>query len=176
MNAEKTSFRLAPMSPEIRVLTLVMLALPLVLLAGAAFGAWPVIAPGLFMAVLYLWIWTRFRPSRFILHLGTIEVIWPLKRREIRRESISDVRIIGVQEMRNEVGWCMRVGAGGLWGGFGWLWTQKRGIVQMYITRTDQFVWIERRNQRPWLINPENPEAFIRALTGQEPLKPSHPA
>jgi hypothetical protein len=46
----------------------------------------------------------------------------------------------------------------------------------MYISRTDQFVWIERRNERPWLITPENPEAFIRALTGQEPPKPSHPA
>lgn len=164
MNADNMSFRLAPMSPEIRVLTLVMLALPLVLLAGAAFGAWPVIFPGLFMAVLYLWIWTRFRPSRFILHPGTIEIIWPLKRRKIRRETISDVRLIGKKEMCSEVGWCMRVGAGGLWGGFGWLWTQKRGIVQMYITRTDQFVWIERRNERPWLINPERPEEFVQAL------------
>jgi hypothetical protein len=34
----------------------------------------------------------------------------------------------------------------------------------MYITRTDRFVWIERRNERPWLITPENPEDFIQAL------------
>ena len=176
MNAEKMSFRLAPMSPEIRILTLVMLALPLLFLAVAAHGSRPALAPALFIFVMYVWVWTRFRPSRFILHPGSIEVVWPLKRREIRRETISDVRLIGKKEMCSEVGWCMRVGAGGLWGGFGWLWTQKRGIVQMYITRTDQFVWIERRNERPWLISPENPEAFVRALTGQEPLKPSHPA
>jgi len=166
MNAQGTSYELAPMSPGIRVLTLVMLGLPLVLLAGAAFGAWPVIVPGLFIAVLYVWIWTRFRPTRFILRPGFIEVVWPLKRREIRRETINDVRLIGCQDLKNEVGFCMRVGAGGLWGGFGWLWTQKRGIVQMHISRTDQFVWIERRNDRPWLITPENPEAFIRALSG----------
>ena len=176
MNAQGTSYELAPMSPGIRVLTLVMLALPLLFLAIAAHGSLPALAPALFIFVMYVWVWTRFRPSRFILHPGSIEVVWPLKRREIRRETISDVRLIGKKEMCSEVGWCMRVGAGGLWGGFGWLWTQKRGIVQMYITRTDQFVWIERRNERPWLISPENPEAFVRALTGQEPLKPSHPA
>jgi len=164
MNADNMSFRLAPMSPEIRILTLVMLALPVIFLAAAAFGMGPLAIPGLFMAVLYLWIWTRFRPSRFVLHPGFIEVVWPLKRREVRRETISDVRLIGKKEMCNEVGWCMRVGAGGLWGGFGWLWTQKRGIVQMYITRTDQFVWIERRNARPWLINPDRPDVFVQAL------------
>ena len=59
----------------------------------------------------------------------------------------------------------MRVGAGGLWGGFGWLWTQRRGIVQMYISRTDGFVWIERVGDRPWLITPAQPSAFVRALS-----------
>ena len=55
--------------------------------------------------------------------------------------------------------------AGGLGGGFGWLWTQKRGVVRMYISRTDGLVWIERRSERPWLVTPEKPEAFVRALT-----------
>ena len=164
MNAPSTSYNLAPMSQGIRILTLVMLALPFLFLGLWAFASRPAAFPALFMVIIYLWVWTRFRPSRFILHPGKIEVVWPLKRREIRRETISDVRIIGCQEMKNEVGFCMRVGAGGLWGGFGWLWTQKRGIVQMYITRTDQFVWIERRNERPWLINPERPEEFVEAL------------
>jgi len=59
----------------------------------------------------------------------------------------------------------MRVGAGGLWGAFGWLWTTKRGTVQMYISRTDNFVWIERRSERPWLITPERPEQFVAAMT-----------
>jgi hypothetical protein len=59
------------------------------------------------------------------------------------------------------------VGAGGLWGGFGWLWTERRGIAQMYVSRTEGLVWIERRGGRPWLITPEEPEAFVRALWGQ---------
>ena len=76
------------------------------------------------------------------------------------------VRLMAWQELRSEAGWCVRVGAGGLWGGFGWLWTQRRGIVQMYISRSDRLVWIERINDRPWLITPEQPEAFVQALSG----------
>jgi hypothetical protein len=95
-------------------------------------------------------------------------VVWPLKRREIRRDGIAGVRLVDRRTLRRDIGWGMRVGAGGLWGGFGWLWTTRRGIVQMYVSRTDGFVWIERLNDRPWLITPERPEAFVRALSTSE--------
>jgi len=55
----------------------------------------------------------------------------------------------------------------GLWGGFGWLWTRKRGVVQIYVSRDDGLVGIERVGGRPWLITPEHPEAFVRALSPQ---------
>jgi hypothetical protein len=34
----------------------------------------------------------------------------------------------------------------------------------MYISRTDGYVWIERGEQRPWLLTPQDPEEFVRAL------------
>jgi hypothetical protein len=37
--------------------------------------------------------------------------------------------------------------------------------VQMYISRTDGFVWIDRGSDRPWLITPERPEELVRALS-----------
>ena len=40
----------------------------------------------------------------------------------------------------------------------------KRGIVRMYIARTDGLVWLEHRTDRPWLITPERPADFVRAL------------
>jgi hypothetical protein len=148
----------------ILVLTLGLLGLPLVFLASAVFGRWLSVMPGLVVVGVYVWVWLRFRPSRFVVRPDVVEIVWPLKRREIPRDEISEVRMIDRRELRGEVGWCMRVGAGGLWGGFGWLWTQRRGIVQMYISRTDRFVWIERVSGRPWLITPDRPEAFVRAL------------
>jgi hypothetical protein len=80
-------------------------------------------------------------------------------------KDIAEVRLIDKRALYSEIGWGMRVGAGGLWGGFGWLWTQRRGIVQMYISRTDGFVWIERVGDRSWLITPAQPAAFVRALS-----------
>jgi len=161
------SFRLAQMSPLILTLTVVMLALPVALALGAILFNRLINFPVLFFVVIYGWIWTRFRPTRFVVHQRALEVIWPLKRREISRENITSVRLINRQELTREIGWGMRVGAGGLWGGFGWLWTGQRGIVQMYISRTDQFIWIERAGDRPWLITPEQPEDFVRALSRQ---------
>jgi hypothetical protein len=165
MNSGFTSFRLARMSPLILVLTLILLAIPVILLANVALGRSLLAVPALLVIGIYVWVWLRFRPSVFIVRPDVIEVAWPLKRRRIPREDIANVRILQQGELRREVRWGARVGAGGLWGGFGWLWTSRRGIVQMYISRTDQFVWIERKNGRPWLVTPEEPEAFVRAVS-----------
>ena len=159
------SFRLARMSPLILTLTLLFLAAPPALLVGALFGSHQLWAAALLLLAIDAWVWLRFRPRRFTVQGSGLEVIWPLKCRHIPRESIVSARVIDRQELKREIGWGMRVGAGGIWGGFGWLWTKRRGVVQMYISRTDGFVWIERAGARPWLLTPEEPEEFVRALS-----------
>ena len=158
------TFPLAPMCRVISVLTFVLLATPLALVTGAALGSELLLVPGLMVAVVYVWVWTRFRPTMFVVHPHALEIVWPLKRRELPRDQISAVRLMTRADLRREIGWGMRIGAGGLWGGFGWLWTARRGIVRMYISRLDRFVWVERANERPLLITPDRAEAFVRAL------------
>lgn len=160
-------FPLAPMCSLIRTVTWALMALPLALLASAVFGPRVLAVPAGLVVSLYAWVWLRFRPSRFVVHPEALEVVWPLKRRTLARADMSSVRVIDREELRQQVGSGTRVGAGGLWGGFGWLWTTKRGIVQMYVSRVDRYVWIERRAGRPWLITPAEPEAFVRALSGR---------
>jgi hypothetical protein len=153
------------MSRLILAVTAGMLMLPVALVAAGALTARePLVLPALFLVGVYAWVWLRFRPIGFVVSQESIDVIWPLKRRAIRRETISSVRLMDRQQLRGEIGWGVRVGAGGLWGGFGWLWTTRRGIVRMYVSRTDRFVWIERTGDRPWLITPDYPDAFLRAL------------
>ena len=159
------SFGLAPMCTLLRTLTLVLAALPVIFLVAGAVGPRALYIPALLLLLTYAWVWARFRPTAFLVHPDSLEVIWPLKRRRIRRDGISSVRQVDRQEFRRDVGWGMRVGAGGLWGGFGWLWTSRRGMVQMYVSRLDRFVWIERGKERPWLITPERAEEFVAALT-----------
>ena len=122
-------FGLAPMCRLILVLTLVMAALPVAFLIGGALGARVLWGPALLLCLIYAWVWTRFRPTAFVVQPRTLDVVWPLKRRQVRRDEITAVHLVDRQQLRREVGWGMRVGAGGLWGGFGWLWTSRRGIV-----------------------------------------------
>jgi hypothetical protein len=161
--AAKT-FRLAPMSPIILIVTLVLLALPVVFFIALLIGARLHPAPGILVMLVYVWIWFRFRPTRFIVHERSLEIVWPLKCREIPCDDITAVRLLNRDALRKEIGWGLRVGAGGLGGGFGWFWSRKWGLVQMYVSRTDEFVWIERKQNRPWLITPEDPHRFVQTL------------
>jgi len=159
------TFRLARMDFLMRLLTLALLVLPPLFLAIALLGNALLLLPTAFLVAVYVWIALWFRPRRFVVGPRALEIVWPLRHREIPREDITSVRLVDRHGLRREVGWAMRVGAGGLGGGFGWLWTQKRGVVRMYISRTDGMVWIERRSEQPWLITPERPDAFVRTLS-----------
>jgi hypothetical protein len=167
MTMVNRTFALAPMSRLFRAMTLMVLALPIVFFVIAAFGIRTLVIPAAALVILYAWVWLRFRPSRFIVHENSLEVIWPLKRRQLPRKDIGRVRHVDMATLRAETGWVARVGVGGLWGTFGWLWTERKGIVQIYVTRSDGFVWLDRKDARPWLITPERPDAFVRALESQ---------
>ena len=152
------------MSPFIRGLTLFLLALPAAFIGSGVIGPSLLFLPGILLLAIYAWVWLRFRPTRFVVSADAIEVYWPLNRRRIARSSIQSVRRVDNAELREIAGAGIRVGAGGLWGGFGCLWTTHRGIAQMYVSRTDGYVWIERGKERPWLITPDDPDGFVRAL------------
>ncbi len=153
------------MDPPILWITTLLLALPVALFVGAISAGRFLSTVALLVIAIYAWVWLRFRPRRFVVSEHSLEVIWPMKRRAIPRSEIVNVRLIERGALRQEIGWGLRIGAGGLWGGFGWLWTKRRGIVQMYISRTDFVVWIEHKDGRPWIVTPEQPETFVRALS-----------
>ncbi len=158
-------FRLAPMSALIRGLTIVLLCLPVAMAVMAVLRGVTLLLPVVLLVVIYAWVWFHLRPRKFVVDGTDLHVVWPTRRRAIPRREISSVRTLGREELKREIGWGMRVGAGGLWGGFGWLWTGRRGLIHMYVSRTDRFVWIECGARRPWLITPERAEEFVRLLS-----------
>jgi Bacterial PH domain len=166
MRGASQAFSLAPMSGFIRTLSAALYLLPVGFVVSSLLWGAPPLGVGLLLSALYVWVWLWMRPSGFVVRPDAIEVNWPLRRRRILRAGIDEVRLIERAALLEITGKCMRVGVGGLWGGFGWLWTQHRGVVQMYVSRSDGLVWIERGAERPWLITPESPEAFVRALGG----------
>lgn len=102
-------FRIAPMSPLILGLTLMLFAIPVIFLSFHFFGYSILLGPGIILLILYAWVWLRYRPNRFVINPDTLEIIWPLKRRCLERRKITSVRIIDCKELQHEAGWCVRL-------------------------------------------------------------------
>jgi hypothetical protein len=157
-------FDLAPMSAGIRVLTYLLFLIPIGMTAMAITVRPAIGFVAAFVVGVYLFVWYWMRPTAFEITEQQVHVHWPLRRRAFQRSRIREARIVHRRELMRTIGWAARIGAGGLWGGFGLLWTTRRGLVQMYVSRTDRFVWIERSGERPWLITPEQMEEFVESL------------
>jgi hypothetical protein len=162
-----TRFPLAPMSTDIRILTWIVLALPLALVIGAATAPAP--ARGVLTAVtalvlaLYASVWLFWRPTAFEVDASGLRIRWPLRVRAIPAREVAEAVVLSRDAFRREFGWGMRIGAGGLWGGFGWLYTRK-GLLGLYVSRTDRVVLVRLRTGRPLLVTPEGDERFVAAL------------
>lgn len=154
------------MSALFRWLTGALLLIPVVFVVLGFATRASLLAPvGLAVGALYAWIWLRWRPSGFEVSGDGLTIRFPLGRRQVVARDIASVRVLAVSTFREEFGLALRIGAGGLWGGFGWLWTSQRGLVEFYISRLDGFVLIERRAGRPLLVTPESPEELVDALS-----------
>lgn len=162
--AEHT-FRLAPMSPGIAALTYSLFLLPVTF---AWFGHLLPLLYGVaaFVVSIYASVWLWMRPTRFVVSPAGLRILWPLRFTHTLAADIVDVRRISGEEFRRQYGLGMRVGAGGLWGGFGLLITAKETLV-MYVSRVDDLVLVRRASERPLLITPEDPERFVRELHGR---------
>ncbi len=159
-------FPLAPMTTDLRVLTAVMLALPLLFLALALWSPPPAsrVLGGVFafLFLLYAVVWLGYRPTAFEVDAATLAVVWPVRRRAIALSQVVGARMVTRGELRQAYGLGMRIGVGGLWGGFGLL-RFPAVTFSMWISRTDRFVVVELREGRP-LLTPADPERFLEAL------------
>jgi hypothetical protein len=160
-----TSFRLAPMTRDVGVLTGVALAVPAALLGvEAAGGARGLERVAVILAAVYASVWLVWRPTRFELDAESLRIVWPLRMRTIPRRLIRGVRIVTAAELCERYGRGMRIGAGGLWGGFG-LYKTRTTTFSFWISRTDRIVLVELDRARPLLVTPDDPDRFAAMLS-----------
>lgn len=156
-------FPLAPMDRPMRLLTGVVLALPVLLLVlpvSPAPGRF--LAPGL-LALLIGVTALAWRPLALEVERGTLALRYPVRTKRLGLSTLAAVERLDGAGFRARYGWALRVGVGGLFGGFGWLWTSK-GWVEMDVSRTDDFVLVTWSDRVPLLLTPEDPAAFVEAL------------
>ena len=117
------------------------------------------------IAGLHEMIRRYWRPTAFHLDAKGLRIEFPGTERRVPADEILRARILTNEEFRREFGWGIRVGAGGLWGGFGWP-RSRRTWLERYISRLDRFVPVERRKAMPLLITPSDPEEFAAICPG----------
>jgi hypothetical protein len=161
-------FEIAKMSPIILGLTVVLLALPLLFLGIGLAAPSPasmfLVPTGALIAVLYAGIWLWSRPSSFEVGPAGLRVVWPVRSLSIPRHNVAAARVMDLASFRSEFGNTLRVGAGGLFGTFGWLWSRRAGLLDVYVTNLGPWVIVERRVGRPLVLSPANPDGFASAL------------
>lgn len=160
------SFEIAPMDGPIRTVTYLLLILPITVLAVSLTFIKLMLLLVIFLLAIYVWIWIWFRPTRFEVSPDALTIVWPVRTRRLERADITGVTLITRAELRERIGWSIRVGSGGIWGGFGWLYTSC-GWVRMYISRIDRVVWFDTAQGMPWIITPDQPEEFVSAMSRQ---------
>jgi len=131
-------------------------------------GAMFVTAVGLLLLSAEVWLFHR--PSHFAVRPGELVLQYPLRRKAIALTGLTGAEAVTAAELRARFGWALRVGVGGLFGGFGWLYTPK-GWVEMDISRTDGLVLLTFAGRMPLLLTPDEPAAFIEAVRAAAPAR-----
>jgi len=159
------------MSGDIRSVTALVLLLPLILVFALFLAPLPMPRPArlavwcaLLVSVIMpfvVWIWSR--PTAFAIRGTQLEIIWPARRRSLPLRGLESVEIVQRNEFRNRYGRAMRVGVGGLWGGFGSAIT-KSETFHLYVSRTDRFVLLRPAGSKPWVLTPAHAEQFVEAV------------
>jgi len=157
-------FPLAPMSWSLRVLTgLLLLLAPGLLVLAVIVGELGLGLVGGAMGALYVLVWLVARPTSFLVTPEGLWVVFPLRRRRIPWSRVAAVHAIDAHDLWARAGVPFRVGVGGLWGVFGRLWTTRRGWFDVYASRGDGLVVVERHDAHPILITPADPPGLVAA-------------
>ena len=151
-------FDLAPMAKGLQRMTVIYALLSVALMF---WRDQPVAkAAGAFMTGIALFIYGYFRPSHFEVSPEALTLVWLVRRRVIPRASILKAETLGTRDL----GWMLRIGAGGVGGAFGSFYTSKRGFIDGYFTCMDGLVLLSLEGRRPLLLSPADPVAFQSAL------------
>ena len=103
------------------------------------------------------------RALHFEVGPAELRVRWPWRSEFVPRLVLAGAEVLSRREVKDRYGYAMRVGAGGLGGGFGLAWT-RQGFLRLYVSRIDRLVVVHCRNGRDWMITPADPERFVAAI------------
>jgi Bacterial PH domain len=80
---------------------------------------------------------------------------------EIDRNNIQSVQEIDESQVKNSI---RTFGVGGFFGNFGKFWNGKLGNMTWYVTRKNNFVLVETKDQKKIILTPDKPAEFVASF------------
>lgn len=80
---------------------------------------------------------------------------------EIDRNTIQSVQEIDESQVANSL---RTFGVGGFFGSFGKFWNSKLGNMTWFVTRKNNFVLVETKDQKKIILTPDKPEEFVASF------------
>ena len=111
-----------------------------------------------FAFIIMLLLTYGFSPKGYSVQDGQLVIYRPFHNKFYETAGIQTVSIVAKEELK----WSMRVfGVGGFFGYFGLFRNSRYGTMIWYASRRDQYVVIERSNERALVLTPDDPNSFV---------------
>ena len=114
------------------------------------------ILPIIVFVIVYL-----LRPNNYSVSSDRLLIHRIIKNVEIDRNNIQSVQEIDESQVKNSI---RTFGVGGFFGSFGKFWNGKLGSMTWYVTRKNNFVLVQTKDQKKIILTPDKPEAFVASF------------
>ena len=106
-----------------------------------------------------------FRPYNYSVSSDKLLIHRMMNNVEIDRNNIQSVQEIDESQVKNSL---RTFGVGGFFGNFGTFWNSKLGKMTWYVTRKNNFVLVETKDQKKIILTPDEPEQFVASFNHQQ--------
>jgi len=111
-----------------------------------------------FAMIIMLVVTYGFSPKGYAFQDGQLVIYRPFRKKFFATEDMQTATLVDKKELKKSI----RVfGVGGLFGYFGLFRNNRYGTMIWYATRRDQFVVIERSQERAIVLTPDDPNSFV---------------
>lgn len=111
-----------------------------------------------FLPVISFFVVYLFRPNNYSISNDKLLIHRMIGNIEINRANIQSVQEIDESQVKNSI---RTFGVGGFFGSFGKFWNSKLGNMTWYVTRRNNFVLVETKDQKKIILTPDKPEEFV---------------
>jgi Bacterial PH domain len=98
------------------------------------------------------------RPNNYSVSADKLLIHRMINNVEIDKNNIQSVQEIDESKVRNSL---RTFGVGGFFGSFGKFWNSTLGNMTWYVTRKNNFVLVETKDQKKIILTPDKPEEFV---------------